>query len=71
METLQNKILLCHFHYLKLPIKMTIYPPEHHAEIIAVLYKHIGFNPEICPIAELPNKRIVDNKKKVNRFIVL
>lgn len=44
---LQRESAMISFHYLKLPDMMTIYPPEHHADIIAGLYEHIGFNPEI------------------------
>lgn len=43
----QRESAMISFHYFKFPEKVTIYPPEHHAEIIASLYKHIGFNPGI------------------------
>ena len=43
----QRESVAVSFRYLKLPEKMIIYPPEHHAEMIVGLYEHIGFNPEI------------------------
>ncbi|MCD4698018.1 MAG: GNAT family N-acetyltransferase, partial [Bacteroidales bacterium] len=35
------------FRYVTYPEKLVIYPPAHHLKMIAGLYEHIGFKPEI------------------------
>ena len=44
---LQRESVVVSFRYVNLPEKLVIYPPEHHLEMIAGLYNHIGFSPEI------------------------
>jgi serine/threonine-protein kinase RsbW len=46
-KKLQRESAIISFQYFNPPPKMTIYPPGHHAEMIAALYENIGFNPEI------------------------
>jgi len=46
-EKLQRESVMVSYRYLKSPETLIIYPPEHHAEMIADLYENIGFKPEI------------------------
>ena len=59
-KKLQRESVVVSFRYLILPEKMAIYPPEHHAEMIANLYQNIGFIPEI----RKPNLTLTTDVKK-------
>ena len=68
----QRESVAVSFRYLKLPEKMTIYPPEHHAEMIAGLYEHIGFSPEISIsnkfIEPIINKSVLSAKTDLDNL---
>jgi len=61
----QRESIVLVFRYLKKPPRRKIYPPPHHTEMIAKLYRSIGGNPEVSTVEGIPLKEESSIKLKM------
>ncbi|MBM3299969.1 MAG: ATP-binding protein [Deltaproteobacteria bacterium] len=67
-KLLQRETLLTHFMYLTEPSRLAIFPPNHHADMIARLYAQLGVHAEI-PFASEDSADPIDSDAVLNTAV--